>query len=417
MGVTGAGKSTFISLCTDEDVPIGHSLHSSTISPSVYSLRRKGQVVRLIDTPGFDDSKRSDIDVLTDLAFHLASAYQTNPKILLSGIIYLHPIDQPRLAGTARKNLAMFKLLCGDEILQSVVLATTMWRDEIEADAAQRVTQLESTPEYWGRMIEHGSSVFRHDNTPDSALRILDHIIARRERIVLSIQKQMVDEHRTIDQTSAGQLKRHEIIKEKERAARRLQENSEELEASLRAKEQQNVQQLSEEQEKYEREIQQKDHDIEALRMSVAELQKQKEAQMVREEEELQAFYAQQDAKYAEMSRELAALLQQETPPASSDNNGALLAAVQEKQGGQREGAAAVGQEDKAIVERMMNKMNDTGLRIQMLSEQMDAIENERRMLKAEEKKKFAKRGMQYGGAGAASGGIAAGAAMLCSVM
>ncbi|KAL9018199.1 MAG: hypothetical protein Q9185_004472 [Variospora sp. 1 TL-2023] len=391
-----------------------------TISPSVYSLRRRGQVVRLIDTPGFDDSKRSDIDVLTDLAFHLASAYQTNPKILLSGIIYLHPIDQPKLAGTARKNLAMFKLLCGDESLQSVVLATTMWRDEIQADAAQRVAQLESTPEYWGRMIEHGSSVFRHDNTPESALRIIDHIIARRERIVLSIQKQMVDEHRTIDQTSAGQLERHEIIKEKERAARRLEENREELEASLRAKEQQNVHQLSEEQQKYEREIQQKDHDIEALRMSVAELQKQKEAQMVREEEKLQTFYAQQDAKYAEMSRELAALLQQDTQ-VSSDNKGSLLT-VQEKQGGQKESAAAAAaaassQEDKAIVERMMNKMNDTGLRIQMLSEQMDAIENERRMLKAQEKKKFAKRGMQYGGAGGAFGGIAAGAAMLCSVM
>ncbi|KAL8968749.1 MAG: hypothetical protein Q9197_004713 [Variospora fuerteventurae] len=389
-----------------------------TISPSVYSLRRRGQVVRLIDTPGFDDSKRSDIDVLTDLAFHLASAYQTNPKILLSGIIYLHPIDQPKLAGTARKNLAMFKLLYGDESLQSVVLATTMWRDEIQADAAQRVTQLESTPEYWGRMIEHGSSVFRHDNTPESALRIIDHIIGRRERIVLSIQKQMIDEHRTIDQTSAGQLERHEIIKEKKRAARRLEENREELEASLRAKEQQNVHQLSEEQQKYEREIQQKDHDIEALRMSVAELQKQKEAQMVREEEELQTFYAQQDAKYAEMSRELAALLQQDTQ-ASSDNKGSLLT-VQEKQGGQKESAAAAAassQEDKAIVERMMNKMNDTGLRIQMLSEQMDAIENERRMLKAQEKKKFAKRGMQYGGAGAAFGGTAAGAAMLCSVM
>ncbi|KAL8987464.1 MAG: hypothetical protein Q9177_003323 [Variospora cf. flavescens] len=400
----------------DKDVPedfsyvhqkgLEHKLIVGTISPSVYSLRRKGQIVRLIDTPGFDDSKRSDIDVLTDLAFHLASAYQTNPKILLSGIIYLHPIDQPKLAGTARKNLAMFKLLCGDESLQSVVLATTMWRDEIQADATQRVTQLESTPEYWGRMIEHGSSVFRHDNTPGSALRIIDHIIARRERIVLSIQKQMVDEHRTIDQTSAGQLERHEIIKEKDRAARRLEENREELEASLRAKEQQNVHQLSEEQQKYEREIQQKDHDIEALRMSVAELQKQKEAQMVREEEELQAFYAQQDAKYAEMARELAALLQQDTQT-SSDNSG------------QKEGAAAAAgsQEDKAIVERMMNKMNDTGLRIQMLSEQMDAIENERRMLKAQEKKKFAKRGMQYGGAGAAFGGIAAGAAMLCSVM
>lgn len=402
MGVTGAGKSTFISLCTDEEVPIGHTLHSSTVSPSVYSLRRKGQNVRLIDTPGFDDGKRPDIEVLTDLAYHLASAYKTTPKILLSGVIYLHPIHEPRLAGTARKNLAMFKLLCGDDSLHSVVLATTMWQKGIEAEATKRVEQLKSTPEFWGRMIENGSEVFKHDNTSESALRIVDHIIDKRQHVVLAIQKQMVDDELTIDQTGAGQLKREEIIKEKEKAARRLQENQEELEASLRKKEEQNVQQLQEEQQKYESEIKQKDEDIRALQLSVAELQKQKEAQMVREEEELQRFMEQEDAKIAAMSRELAEL------QATQESDGAL---VQEKK------AQGYGKDDAVIVERVMGKMYETNERIQKLSEQIDEIENERRMLKAQEKKKFAKRSMQYGGAGAAFGGIAAGASMLCTVM
>lgn len=116
------------------DGPLG------TVSPHVYSLRRKDQIVRLNDTPGFDDSKRPDIDILTDLAFYLTRAYQTNPKLLLSGAIYLHPINEPRLQGTAKKNLTMFKLLCGDESLHSVLLATTMWCQEIEADGMKRQT-------------------------------------------------------------------------------------------------------------------------------------------------------------------------------------------------------------------------------------------------------------------------------------
>lgn len=185
--------------------------------------------MRLIDTPGFDNSKRPDIDILTDLAFYLTSAYKSNPKILLSGIIYLHPIHEPRLPGTARKNLNMFKLLCGDESLSSVVLATTMWHKGIEVEAAKRVKQLETTPHFWGTMIDHGSTIFRHDNTPESALKIIDHITEKRERIVLSIQRQMVDENKDIDQTSAGKLQREEIIKEKEKAARRLREKKEQL--------------------------------------------------------------------------------------------------------------------------------------------------------------------------------------------
>lgn len=41
----------------------------------------------------------------------------------------------------------------------------------------------------------------------------------------------------------------------------------------------------------------------------------------------------------------------------------------------------------------------------------------EKKSLKAQEKKKFAKKGMQYDGVREVFGGIAAGAAVLCSVM
>lgn len=302
--------------------------------------------MRLIDTPGFDDSKRSDIDILTDLAFWLIMAYNTNPKILLSGIIYLHPIHEPRLQGTARKNLNMFKLLCGDENLHSVVLATTMRHKDIEIDASRRIEQLKSTPDFWGKMIDEGSKVFQHDNTRESAFMIIDYIIQKRERVTLSIQKQMVDEHMTIDQSSAGKLQREDIIKEKEKAGWRLRQRQEELEECLLQKENYKAQELLEEQEKYTKQLKQREEDIEALKMSVAQLQKEKEAQMVREEEKLREFMTEQAAKIEEMSREFESL------QTTREHDMAL---VQEKQLPNNEGLI---QGDTAVVERLMTRIH-----------------------------------------------------------
>ncbi|KAL8940795.1 MAG: hypothetical protein Q9216_002621 [Gyalolechia sp. 2 TL-2023] len=203
---------------------------------------------------------------------------------------------------------------------------------------------------------------------------IIDHIIDRRKHIVMAFQKQMVDDHLTIDQTSAGQLKREDIIKGKEKAARGLRENQEELEASLRKKEEQKVRQLREEQTEYERKIKQKDEDIKALKMSVAVLQKQKEAQIEREQE-LQRFMEEQDAKIAVMSDELASL------QAMQAENSALLHENKIRQHGD------AGQGNKAFVERLTSNVYETNDRMEMLSERMDEIESERRTTKEQEKR------------------------------
>ncbi|KAI4191157.1 MAG: hypothetical protein L6R41_000294 [Letrouitia leprolyta] len=77
----------------------------------------------------------------------------------------------------------------------------------------------------------------------------------------------MVDDELTINQTSAGQLKREEIIKEKERSARWFQESQEEVEASLRKKEEQNVKQIQDRQQNHRSEISQKGEAIRAFQL------------------------------------------------------------------------------------------------------------------------------------------------------
>lgn len=81
----------------------------------------------LIDTPGFDDTHRTDTAVLGEIADWLAESYSHAVK--LSGVIYLHRNTDTRVGGSGMKNLRMFRKLCGAANLRNVVLATTMWTD------------------------------------------------------------------------------------------------------------------------------------------------------------------------------------------------------------------------------------------------------------------------------------------------
>jgi predicted GTPase len=69
-----------------------------------------GTKLFLVDTPGFDDTYRSDTDILKEIANWLSTAYEENIK--LAGIIYLHRIEDVRLGGAAMRNLRMFKAQC-----------------------------------------------------------------------------------------------------------------------------------------------------------------------------------------------------------------------------------------------------------------------------------------------------------------
>ena len=179
---------------------------AGTAEVTMYSLRRKGRVVRLFDTPGFNDSRKDDVEILAEIAFWLARAYAADPKLLLSGIVYLHPINAPKMGNAAMNKLTMFKLLCGEGSLSSVVLATTMWDKQGSGqDKGRREWELKGTESFWGSMIKHGTTVLRHSNTQASAFEIIHHIIELRPTVVLDIQRQMVDEHKVIEETSAGQ--------------------------------------------------------------------------------------------------------------------------------------------------------------------------------------------------------------------
>ncbi|KAG6382120.1 hypothetical protein JVT61DRAFT_763 [Boletus reticuloceps] len=205
MGPTGSGKSTFVRLASGHDIQgIGHELKSYT--QDVLAIRSRdresGRHIVLVDTPGFNDTHKSDLDILNIISEWLNSSYKQDK--LLSGILYLHRISDNRMAGTPLQNLRVFEKLCGKDALNKVYLTTTMW-DEIEQSTGEkRLEELET--EYWKSMIIQGAQVVRSQNNEDSAKKIIQQILdqeAARQPVLL--QKEMTDLQKQLKETQAGQ--------------------------------------------------------------------------------------------------------------------------------------------------------------------------------------------------------------------
>ena len=250
----------------------------------MYTLERNGQVIRLIDTPGFDDSTRDDFDLLTEIAYWLSQAYK---RVRLAGIVYLSPIDAPRFGGHARRNLTMFKLLCGRECLRSVVLASTMWDKVDPQEGMNRQQELVSTDAFWGDMVKAGSRVMTHDNTADSAFMIIDSIVRAGDNMTLDIQRQLVDEGKDLEGTSAGQEQLKKYLAEKSKAESRLKKKEREFDEALQSRQRDYARQIKQEQQAYAHQISEKEHQLSAMRINVEELRKEKQAQWEREQAEI----------------------------------------------------------------------------------------------------------------------------------
>ncbi len=65
LGPTGVGKSSFINLVSGSNLRVGQNLESCTDEVDVtLPFDIDGRRVTLVDTPGFDDTTKSDADVL-----------------------------------------------------------------------------------------------------------------------------------------------------------------------------------------------------------------------------------------------------------------------------------------------------------------------------------------------------------------
>jgi hypothetical protein len=188
-----------------------------------------------VDTPGFDDTYRSDTDILHEISYWLADNYSKSRK--LAGIIYLHDMKHDRMTRSAMVNLAMFQNLCGEDCLSNVVLTTTKWSTQAEELIRQKEHEVELTTSdsFWGLLVRKGVRVRQYDRTYDCALSIIE-MLETKKSVVLDIQHQLIDEGKTLAETSAGRKLEEDINRERERHQKELQAVTDSVEAALRNK-------------------------------------------------------------------------------------------------------------------------------------------------------------------------------------
>ncbi|KAI9784187.1 MAG: hypothetical protein M1839_002693 [Geoglossum umbratile] len=276
---------------------------TQTISKSIPSSTSIRPFI-LIDTPGFDDTYRRDIDVLKDVSYWLNLSYKEK-NIKLTGIVYLHRITDVRMGGTARKDLQMFKKLCGEESFSSVVLATTMWSDVSIDDGNRREQELRTSTEFYGSMVQKGSTMFRHTGDRHSAMNIIAHLVNRRTTTLLNIQREMANEGLPLDETEAGRELDGEIIRQREHFNKMMRDNQAKLEEALQKKDDERARELAEQQEELKQRIDAAQKSRDELRVDMEKLFQEKDAEFRKAMEELDTERKERERVLEEKSKDL----------------------------------------------------------------------------------------------------------------
>ena len=248
-GMTGTGKTTFIEKASGQKLQVGHNLHSCSspipfpqtkLTPppigttNIQKIHCKigGRNITLVDTPGFDDTSRSDTDILILIASWLRESYKENT--LLSGIIYLHRISDPRMSGSSVKNLRLFRKLCGAESMHNVALVTTMWDrvNRLEGETRERDLK-DGENGFWKAMIGGGCAVRRHDGSEVRARELVAELAGKR-RTVLRLQEEMRD-GKSLSETEAGVSLNEELVRVRRQHEEELSCVMEEMEAAMKS--------------------------------------------------------------------------------------------------------------------------------------------------------------------------------------
>ncbi|WZH40986.1 P-loop containing nucleoside triphosphate hydrolase protein [Fusarium acuminatum] len=262
----------------------------------IFEYTVKGQRVFLIDTPGFNDTTRSDVETLEILATYLGASYANGVRI--HGVLMLHPITNNRMSGSSLRYLAFLKAICGFESYRNLVIVTTMWPEEPspagKQDLDDRENELLTQQRFFGDLIAEGASLFRHYEHGHrdlhiqriSAQSIMTYILRKTDdhtMDVLQLQRELVDEKKTLAQTTAGVLTADYLRKARQTHETRLSELESERTGALGSGDTIYKQQLMNLEAEVNMDIQRVERDCQALTRTIAGLH-QAETEALKEE-------------------------------------------------------------------------------------------------------------------------------------
>lgn len=106
------------------------------------------------------------------------------------------------MEGSALLNFRAFQRLCGEDNFEHIVLCITFWDTVEEATGVAREKELCENPDFWAKMIGQGSRVVQIRDYAQSKDVLMQ--MSRKSTVTLEIQKEMVEERRSLDETAVG---------------------------------------------------------------------------------------------------------------------------------------------------------------------------------------------------------------------
>jgi len=139
-----------------------------------------------------------------------------------------------------KKNLRMFRELCGDDNLKNVRIVTTYWSTVDKQEGTSRQTALADGA--FKPLIEGGAKLIAHDRELESARQIVSELV-QQTPVKLKIQKEL-DAGKVLADTSAGGVIMEEMKEVQQKHNKEMEdlkkemedaamENNEDLEAEL----------------------------------------------------------------------------------------------------------------------------------------------------------------------------------------
>lgn len=193
----------------------------------------------LLDTPGFDDFARENLEILNDIVSQLYILALQPEDVEVQGVVFLHDIGETRYGGSQRKTLAILKALVGEKFWANVIVGTTMWsnRDLLKL-RQQEKRELDLLSDQWG-------GVYKTTRIPQDdrnvAVGVIGDLFTRPPGLLL-VQEEMLRPPHTVESTTAGllampegRLELENLRREQVERGRVFEEESRRQEALLQA--------------------------------------------------------------------------------------------------------------------------------------------------------------------------------------
>lgn len=251
--------------------------NTGTQKPTMYAATINNQKILLLDTPGFDDSGRENLELLDEIVSILYVLVLRKSEFHIHGIVFLHDISEVRFSGSQRKTLSILRELCGEKCMGNVVVGTTRWSLEKPARfKKEEEREQKFLAGHWGGI--HGTRRWIEDDDC-VPLQIVTELLAI-PPVILQAQEEMLKPPHTVGNTTVGKSVIPEAV----------------LEMKQLRKE------FSEREKKFEKEMARNNDEAEALREQLADYVEMLKASAERDKKKFEQLLGEFDEKVKELA-------------------------------------------------------------------------------------------------------------------